>query len=122
MLADALGRPLRFILTPGQVNEITVAEELLQGVEGQAVLADKGYDSRALREHLRQRAMASIIPTIRTRHIQVAYDKEAYKLRNRIERCFGRLKTFRRIATRFDRRSCAFLASLYLAASVFWLN
>jgi transposase len=122
MLADALGRPLRFILTPGQVNEITMAEELLRNVEGHAVLADKGYDSQALREHLRQRAMVSIIPTIRTRRVQVAYDKEAYKLRNRIERCFQRLKVFRRIATRFDRRSCAFLASLHLAASTLWLN
>jgi len=122
MLADALGRPLRFILTAGQVNEITQAEALLEGADGYAVLADKGYDSTALRECIRGSGMKAVIPTIRTRRIQVPYDKEAYKLRNRIERCFGRLKIFRRIATRYDRKTIHFMASLHLAASILWMS
>jgi len=122
MLADALGRPLRFILTPGQVNEITQAEALLEGANGQAVLADKGYDSAALRNRITGNGMKAVIPTICTRRLQISYDKEAYKLRNRIERCFCRLKTFRRIATRYDRKASHFLASLHLVASFLWMS
>ena len=120
LLADALGRPLRFLLTAGQVHEITQAERLLEEADGGAVLADKGYDCNALRQSILAKGMTPVIPTLRSRKVQISYDREAYKLRNRIERCFCRLKSFRRIATRFDRRAPHFLASLHLAAFFLW--
>jgi transposase len=100
MLADALGRPLRFIITGGQVNDITQAVPLLEGQTGRAVLADKGYDSNALRTAIAAIGAEQVVPCIRTRRIIVPYDATLYKVRNRIERCLAKLKYFRRFATR----------------------
>ena len=111
MLADALGRPLRFILTAGQVDDITQAPALLDGQNGDAVLADKAYDSNALRAIIADIAATAVIPSTRTRKIIIPHDADAYKQRNRIERCFNKLKHFRRFATRYDRRAANFPAS-----------
>jgi transposase len=66
MLADALGRPLRFIVTAGQVGDITQAPALLDGQSGDAVLADKAYDSNALREAIADMGAEAVIPTQKT--------------------------------------------------------
>ena len=105
MLADALGRPLRFIVTAGQAGDITQAPALLDGQTGDAVLADKAYDSNALRAIIADIGATAVIPSNRTRRIIIPHDATAYKQRNRIERCFCRLKHFRRFATRYDRRT-----------------
>ena len=86
MLADALGRPLRFIVTAGQVGDITQAPALLDGQSGDAVLADKAYDSNALRAIIAGAGATAVIPSNRTHRIIIPND--AYKQRNRIERCF----------------------------------
>ena len=104
MLADALGRPLRLILTGGQVHDIVTAPALLEGIDGGAVIADKAYDSN----HLRQ--------------FPIPHDANLYKNRNRIERCFNKLKHFRRFATRFDRRAAHFLAFIHLACAMIWMR
>lgn len=122
MLADALGRPLRFILTPGQVGDITQASALLEGCSAEHVIADKAYDSAALRQTIAAIGANPVIPSLSTRRHQPAYDKTLYKLRNRIERCFNKLKHFRRFATRFDRRAAHFLAFTHLAASIIWMR
>lgn len=105
MLADALGRPLRFIITPGQAADVTQAPALLHGQDGHAVLADKAYDSKALRAIIADMGAAAVIPSSRSRKVAIPHDVVAYRQRNRIERCFGRLKHFRRFATRYDRRT-----------------
>jgi transposase len=92
MLADALGRPLRFIVTAGQVGDAPQAPALLDGQIGDAVLADKAYDSNALREIIADLGARAVIPSNRTRKIIIPHDTTAYKQRNRIERCFCRLK------------------------------
>jgi transposase len=92
MLADALGRPLRFIVTAGQVGDITQAPALLDGQTGRAVLADKAYDSNALRAIIAASGATAVIPSNRTRKVIIPHDATAYKQRNRIERCFCRLK------------------------------
>jgi transposase len=122
MLADALGRPLRFILTPGQAADITQADALLQGEIAGHVIADKAYDSTALRQTIAELGANPVIPSLSTRKHQPGYDKTIYKLRNRIERCFNKLKHFRRFATRFDRRAAHFLAFIHLAASMIWMR
>jgi transposase len=86
MLADALGRPLRFIVTAGQVNDITQAPALLDGQSGEAVFADKAYDSNALRATIAEIGATAVIPSNRTRRIIIPHDADAYKQRNRIER------------------------------------
>ena len=119
---DGSGRPLRFILTPGQAADISSAPALLEGIKARAVIADRGYDSRAFRNLIRARRMRVVIPSTRSRKRAIRYDKEIYKQRNLVERCFNRLKHFRRIATRFDRLDCHFMAALHLAATMIWLR
>ncbi len=120
MLADALGRPLRFILTPGQTGDITQATALLEGRRADHVIADTAYDSRALREVIAGMGARAVILANPTRKQPFAYDRTIYRLRNRIERCFNKLKHFRRFATRYDRRASHFLSFIHLAAAMIW--
>ena len=128
MLADALGRPLRFIVTAGQVGDITQAPALLDGQAGAAVLADKAYDSKALRAVIADMGAKAVIPSNRSRKIikrnrkvAIPHDAGIYKHRNQIERCFNSLKHFRRFATRYERRTIHFQGFLHLAAATIWL-
>lgn len=118
---DGLGRPVRFILTGGERNDITQAPALLAGFAPRYVLADKGYDSRDLVALIRSSGAEAVIPP-RSCQQPRPYDKARYRLRNRIERCFAKLKQLRRIATRFDRKPSHFLAFLYLASIPMWLE
>lgn len=122
MLADALGRPLRFILTPGQAGDITQAPALLEGQTADHVIADTAYDSRALRDIIQAIGAQAVIPSNPTRKHPFEHDPAVYRLRNRIERCFNKLKHFRRFATRFDRRAAHFLAFIHLAAAMLWMR
>ena len=122
MLADALGRPLRLILTGGQVHDIVTAPALLEGIDGGAVIADKAYDSNHLRQFIANAGMLAVIPSLPSRKVPIPHDANLYKNRNRIERCFNKLKHFRRIAVRYDRLDCHFMAALQLAATMIWLR
>ena len=121
-LTDALGRPLRFILTAGQAGDITTAPALLAGLTASGVIADKAYDSNDLRDLIAEAGAEAVIPSNRTRKVLIPHDRAAYKLRNRIERFFNKLKHFRRIATRYDRRAAHFLAALHLASAMIWMR
>ena len=122
MAVDGNGRPLRFILTPGQRGDVTQASALLQGLSPRRVLADKAYDANALRETIADMKAEAVIPCNPTRKRPIPYDFEAYKARNLIERCFNKLKHFRRIATRYDRRAIYFLSFVQLAAALIWMR
>lgn len=121
-LTDAQGRPLRFILTGGEAHDSTTAADLLQGCTTTGVIADKAYDNNALRELIGNAEAEAIIPSLSSRKIQIPHDRVAYRLRNRIERFFNKLKHFRHIATRYDRRACHFLAALHLASAMIWMR
>lgn len=120
MLADALGRPLRVIVTAGRVGDVTHAPALLGGQAGAAVPADKAYDSNALRALIAAMGAEAVISPNRSRKQPSPHDKAAYRHRNRIERCFNRLKDFRRFATRYDRRTIHFSGFVHLAAAMIW--
>jgi IS5 family transposase len=79
MLADALGRPLRFILTGGQVHDVVTAPALLAGVKGGGVIADKAYDSNSLRQLIADAGMLAIIPSNRSRKVLIPHDADLYK-------------------------------------------
>jgi transposase len=121
-LTDAQGRPLRFILTAGQAHDCTTAAELLEGRTTAGVIADKAYDTNDLRELIAAAKAQAVIPSRRNRKIHIPHDAIAYKLRNRIERFFNKLKHFRHIATRYDRRANYFLAALHLASAMIWMR
>lgn len=122
MLADTLGRPLRFRITPGQAADITAAPDPLEGQKADAVLADKAYDSNDLRERIAAMKAEAVIPSKRNRKVCIRHDTVIYKHRNQIERCFGRLKHFRPLATRYDRRTIHFTGFVHLAAAMIWLR
>ncbi len=84
------------------------------------MLGDKAYDSAELREELDERGTKPVIPNRTTRKQPYSYNTRLYKLRWRIESAFGRLKDFRRIATRYDKLARNYLASVCLAAALVW--
>lgn len=122
MAADTLGRPVRFILTAGQSGDALAAPALLDGFRPKAVLADKAYDSNALRSAIADLGAEAVIPSNRSRKTLIAHDVVAYRARNCIERCFSKLKHFRRFAIRYDRRAIHFLGFIHLAAAMIWLR
>ena len=88
----------------------------------QSLLADKGYDADPFREGLLIHGVNPIIPFKNNRRGRWALDRALYRERNWVERVIGRLKQFRRVATRYDKTACSFLATLQLAAVRIWLR
>jgi putative transposase len=120
--ADALGLPVRLMGTPGQRHDIAFAHDLVEDINADALLADKGYDANHLIEKMEQRGTEVVIPPKRDRKIQRTYDAELYKERNHIERFFNKLKQFRRVATRYDKLLENFMGFVKLAAIAIWLK
>ena len=119
---DALGNPLSFHLTPGQACDLDGADVLLPNLVADTVLADKGYDAdERVIERLQSQGKTAVIPPKRNRTTPRTYDKDLYKARHLIENFFAKLKHYRAIATRYDKRAVNFLGAIYLAASVIWL-
>ncbi|MBH5334031.1 IS5 family transposase [Streptomyces pactum] len=145
LACDGRGLPLAVVVTPGNVNDSTVFDAVLDGLRvprtgpgrprrrPDAVIADKAYSSRAIRQALRRRGIQAVIPeradqkVNRLRRGQAggrppAFDRELYKARNVVERCFNRLKQFRAIATRFDKLAARYRAGVQLASLILWLR
>jgi transposase len=123
-LVDQFCRPWVIILTPGNVADCTVAPECVSLMAGsiEKLLGDKAYDSNSFRKLLRKDGITPVIPGRANRKKRIRYDKEAYKGRNVIERCYCRLKDFRRIASRYDKLARNFFSSVCLvAALVYWM-
>lgn len=100
---DALGNPLRVILSAGQIADIEQATALIEGQPAEFIVADKGYDSDALVAAITKQGSQAVIPPRSNRLTPRTFDRHIYKSRNLIERFFGRIKQFRRIATRYDK-------------------
>ena len=104
------------MLTPGQRNDITQAAALLDGIETAAVVADRGYDADWFVAQIAAGGAAAVIPPKSNRTVQRAYDANLYADRNKIERLFGRLKHYRRVATRYEKLGRNYLAMVYAAS------
>ncbi len=118
---DALGNPVRLLLTAGQASEYGQANALIEGFDADYVLADKGYDSDEFVEIVAKTGAVAVIPSRRHRKEQRDYDRELYKERNLVERLFQKLKQCRRIATRYEKLKRNYQSMLYLASSMIWL-
>ena len=124
MLADEAGLPVDFRITAGQAAEYAQAISLLEGREAEAVIADKGYDSAEIVAKAESLGAVAVIPPRRHRKQPRSFDRQLYKQRNRIERCFNRLKQFRRFSTRYCRtleafRSCTALACAWIRLQLY---
>jgi transposase len=145
LACDGRGLPLAVVVAPGNVNDSTIFDTVMDGLRvpragvgrprrrPDAVIADKAYSSRAIRQLLRRRGIRAVIPersdqkANRLRRGQaggrpLTFDRELYKARNVVERCFNRLKQFRAIATRYDKLATRYKAGVHLAALILWLR
>ncbi len=110
-----------FLLSPGNIADITLAPALMAAVGPiERLIADKGYDANSLRRQLADQGAEAVIPSTMSRRRPIPYDAAVYRQRNLIERMFGRLKDFRRIATRYDKLARNFLATIAIAAAILW--
>lgn len=112
------------LLTEGQASDHRGGALILPRLPpARHLIADRGYDSRPFRDALAERGISACIPSTRSRKIPIPHDPVLYRQRHRIEIMFGRIKDWRRIATRYDRCAHTFFSAITLAATViFWLN
>jgi transposase len=121
-LVDADGLPVRLELTAGQAADAPMAEKLLSDVQpGATILADKAYDTDAIRHFAKQRRCCANIPAKTNRKKTFSFSRWVYRQRNQVERFFNRIKQMRGLATRYDRRADNYLAALKLAATRIWI-
>ena len=130
---EGSGKPMAMRLTPGQRHEATEFELLMvQGavkrlgpgrpkLRPQRVVGDKAYSSGKIRCYLRRRGIRLTIPRRRNERRRGKFDRAIYRERNRVERTINRLKQFRRVATRYEKRAENYLAMLTIAAILLWL-
>lgn len=121
-VVDALGLPLVFEITEGQRHDSQPAKELLEKAASRCLLADKAYDSDALRNALMAQRCSSVIPSNASRAQRLPYDKELYKARSEIECTFNLLKQARRFATRYEKTLRNYAAVVALGCALLWLR
>ena len=119
---DALGYPLRIIISRGEESDINYAKDLVNNESCEYLLGDRGYDSDDFRSFLENKNITPVIPGRSNRLKEVIYDKYIYQERNMIERFFNRMKNFRRLATRYDKQACVYKAFLTLFCIFKWLD
>lgn len=119
---DALGNPLRLLLTAGQCHDMSQAQALIQDYDAEFVLADKGYDCAAFVEQLHAQGAQAVIPSRRGSKAPRVYDPHIYKQRHAVERLIGKLKHYRRLFSRFDKLDTSFSGFLSFAAALIWLR
>ena len=119
---DALGNPLRIILTVGERADITQAKALLADYQTDAVLADRGYDANSLLDVLQKANVEIVILAKKSRLEPRPIDENLYKDRNKVERYFNKLKQYRRVATRYEKTASSFAGFVYLASAMILLS
>jgi transposase len=107
-VVSSSGQLVRCVLTGGQVNDVTQAESLVSGLSGTAVVADRAYDSDAFLAQVMDQGMKVVVPSRAGRRFIRELDTKAYRSRNVIERWFGRVKQYRRVATRYDKTASSY--------------
>ena len=122
LATDALGNAIRFILTGGERNDITQAEQLIENFSANAVLADKGYDANDFIWTIEARNSTVVIPSKANRKVRRTIDEHLYKERHLIENQIGKLKHFRRVFSRFDKLAKNYLSFIYFASTIIWLR
>ena len=116
-MADTCGRIVAIALTPGNIADISMAQPVLEVISPtRRLIADKAYDADRLRLWLGERGIEAVIPGQASRDAAYPLNRSAYRRRNIIERMFGRLKTWKCIATRCDRLAVHYLAAIALVA------
>lgn len=124
-MVDEHGKPLILLLTEGQMSDHIGAKLMYDALPSCAshLIGDKGYDSDEFRQALKAKGIEPCIPPRKNRNNPTGYCKKLYKTRHKVENMFGKLKDWRRIATRYDRCAHTFFSAICIAAIViFYLN
>jgi transposase len=116
VVVNGLGMPVELKVTPGQVADITQAQTLLESHDFDAVIGDKGYDSKKLVTYIESRGAEAVIPPRSNLKDQREFDQHLYRERNLVERFISRIKQYRRVATRYEKTARNFLAFVQVAA------
>lgn len=117
-MVDALGNLGCFVLPPGQRHDSVGAAPVLEGIGFSALLADKAFDSNAIRTLVAERGAVAVILSKADRSTRIPHEAEMCKWRHLVENFFCKIKAFRRIATRYDKTDTSFAAALHLVATV----
>lgn len=120
-LVDGLGNPLHIHLTSGSVHGVREAQTLIEKAKGKYFIADKGYDSDKVIEAIQHKGMIPVIPSKLNRKVRRKIDKHIYKERHLIENFFGKIKRYRRIATRYEKLAANYLGFILFASIRMWL-
>jgi transposase len=120
-VVNELGKAVSLVLVPGNQHDSKSARETLGEVDGATVLADKAYDSNHLRKHIEDSGGTPNIVPLNIRKIPVPYDKELGKKRRLVENFFCRIKSYRRVATRYDKLAVTYMGFVTLSAIADWI-
>ena len=122
-MVDARGLPVAITLSPGQASDKAAVEGLLaRHPRPGDVIADRGYDARAVLDLIKAHGGRGHIPTQRDRKVQRSVDPALYRKRNLIERFFNKLKHFRKVATRYEKSAQNYMAVVLIASSRLWMR
>ena len=119
---DALGNPLRLILTAGQRHDSPQVSALIEGFEPLALIADKGYDSDELIKDVKAKGIEAVIPPKKNRKEQREYDRHLYRERHLVECFISKIKQYRRVFSRFEKLSKNYLGFLSFVSALVWLR
>ncbi len=124
MITNGLGLPLAIELTGGEASDYKGFDLLFDGDRPlpKVLIADRGYDADRIREEVEAAGGSAIIPGRQGRKQPVPIDRFAYRLRNRIERTFGRMKNARRMATPYDQTAASYLGFVQIVAIRLWIT
>ena len=114
-LVDGRGRPVCYLLTPGQAADCRHVQTLLEGVSFAWLIGDRAYDTDALRVWCAEHAVEVVIPSKRNRKVPIPHDQARYRSRHRIENLFSRVKDYTRITLRKDKTSHSYAGFVSLA-------
>ena len=114
--------PIRVISTGGAVADCTKACELMNGIEADSLIADRGYDTNEIVEAATKAGMQAVIPPKKNRKTKRDYDRQVYKIRHLVENAFLHLKQWRGIATRYAKKSSSFLAIVQIRCLALWVS
>jgi transposase len=122
MAVDAHGMPVRIFVTEGTRADCTQACALIEGIDAETLLGDRGYDTNEIVKQASEASMEVVIPPKKNRKEARSYDKYLYSLRHLIENAFLYLKRWRGIATRYAKNSASFVAAVQVRCIALWAN
>ena len=122
MISDSCGNPVDFIVSEGQVHDSRIANELLDISNAEVLIADRAYHAEKIRKKLKEKGIQAVIPKKKNtiNKINEEFDMYLYKIRHLIDNLFAKLKQFRSISTRYDKKKRNFSSMINLGCTFIW--